>query len=173
MNGTANGGTPLYLSEGQAFRGKSPEEKLQELVDREELRELIAAYAQRVAQGVAIAELFTDDGVFLHRNRGEVVTEVRGREMLDHWFGEDRPAGAEHPLPMIHNYLFEIDGDEARGVNANELRITENGKSIIASGYYHDRYRRVDGRWRFVERRIDFAHWVPIQQGWAKPAEDS
>ena len=160
---------PLYLSEGKAFHGKSAEQKLQELIDREELRELIAAYAQRVAHGVAIADLFTDDGVFVHSNRGVLASKVTGRAELDHWFGEDRAPDAEHPLPMIHNYLFEIDGDEARGVNANELRISENGQSIIASGYYHDRYRRVDGRWRFVERRIDFAHWVPIQQGWARP----
>jgi len=132
---------------------------------------VIAAYAQRVAHGAAISDLFTDDGVFENRTRGVVTSRAEGRAQLDHWFGDDRPADAEHPLPMIHNYLFEIDGDEARGLNSNELRIVENGKSIIASGDYRDKYRRVDGRWRFVARRINFSHWVPIQQGWARPVE--
>jgi hypothetical protein len=51
------------------------------------------------------------------------------------------------------------------------LRIPERGKSIIASGYYEDRYRRVDGTWHFVRRDTTFLHWVPIQEGWARPPE--
>lgn len=168
MMDSTDGSEPLYKSEGRAFLGKSLEQTIRELVDREELRELIAAYAHRVAHGAAIADLFTDDGAFIHINPGVPANEVRGREALDAWFGEDRPAGTENPLPMIHNYLFDIAGDEARGMCSNELRISETGESIIASGYYEDRYRRENGRWRFVERRATFIHWVPIQQGWAR-----
>ena len=51
------------------------------------------------------------------------------------------------------------------GVNAR--RMTENGKSMIGSGYYLDQMRRENGRWRFVVRDMHFIHWVPIQEGWA------
>ena len=74
-------------------------------------------------------------------------------------------------MPMIHNHLISIQGDEGTGINSNELRISEDGNSIIASGFYEDRYRRVNGRWRFVVRKITFFHWVPIQQGWARPVK--
>jgi hypothetical protein len=48
---------------------------------------------------------------------------------------------------MIHNYLLAISGDGANGMCSNELRVTENGRSIIASGYYQDKLRRENGRW--------------------------
>ena len=49
---------PLYLEKADAFAGKSPEAKVRELTDREELRELTATYAHRVAHGASIADLF-------------------------------------------------------------------------------------------------------------------
>ena len=83
----------------------------------------------------------------------------------------DRPGHEGESLPMIHNYILSIDGDEATGTCSNELRIVENGKSMIASGVYQDRLRRENGRWRFAKREITFFHWAPIQEGWAKPVE--
>src|SRR5262245_42182970 len=59
-----------------AFRDKSVEQKVQELADREEIRELISRYAQRVANGVSVADLFTDDGAFITRLPGEPMTEA-------------------------------------------------------------------------------------------------
>jgi hypothetical protein len=161
---------PLYMKDINAFRNKSLEAKVQELADREEIRELIATYAQRVAHGKSIANLFTDDGAYIHIRPGAPTREVRGRKALDDYF-QDRSPDVEHPMPMIHNHLISIRGDEATGINSNELRISENGNSIIASGYYEDRYRRENGRWRFVERKITFFHWVPIQKGWARPVK--
>jgi hypothetical protein len=69
---------------------------------------------------------------------------------------------------MIHNHVISISGDEAIGVCSNELRMTENGRSMIGSGYYQDSYRRENGRWKFVLRDMTFIHWVPIQEGWAR-----
>jgi hypothetical protein len=157
---------PLYSREFVAFRNKTLEQKVQELTDREEIRELIARYAHRVAHGESNADLFTDDGVFITRIPGRPVQNL-GHEKIIKLYKEagSRP---DHPLPMIHNYLISISGDEATGLCSNELRITENGQSIIASGYYEDRYRRESGRWKFAVRDATFFHWVPIQDGWAK-----
>ena len=153
-----------------AFRGKTLEEKVQELADREEIRDLIATYAHRMAHGLPVADLFADDGAYINRGTADrpAAREVRGRAALDEYFG-DRTKVAEHPLPMIHNHLISIHGDEATGICSNELRLAENGASIIASGYYQDRFRREHGRWRFVVRDVTFFHWGPLQQGWAKP----
>jgi len=132
----------------RAFQNQRVGKKDQELIDREEIRELIARYAHRIAQGISVADMFTDDGVFIVRFPGRPVIAVNGREKLDETYSVDN-AISDHPLPMIHNVLIEISGSEAIGVCSNELRLTENGKSMIGSGYYQDRFRRENGRWKF------------------------
>jgi hypothetical protein len=161
---------PLYRRGFSAFQNKGLEERVQELADREEIKELISRYAHCIAHGVSVADLFTDDGAFIVRVPGRPIQEVRGRAALDRLYATVKPDDP-HPMPMIHNHLLSISGDDAVGMCSNELRITEKGQSIIASGYYDDRLRREGGRWKFVVRDATFFHWVPIQQGWAKPAK--
>jgi len=142
------------------------EQQVRELADREEIKELTAHYAHGVARGEGdkVAALFTDDGVFLNRFPGQPVTEVRGREALNKFYGAIKRNFA---LPCIHNHLINLAGDEATGTCSIEVRITRDGKSMIGSGYYEDRFRRENGRWKFVVRDCTFFHFVPIQQGWA------
>jgi len=166
MNPVPASEAPLYSREFMAFRNKTLEQKVQELTDREEIRELIARYAHRVAHGESNADLFTDDGVFITRIPGRPV-QTADREQIIKLY-KDAGSRPDHPLPMIHNYLISISDDEATGLCSNELRITEDGRSVIASGYYEDRYRRENGRWKFAMRDATFFHWVPIQEGWAK-----
>jgi len=156
----------LYMNEFKAFRGKTLEQRVQELADREEIRELIAKYAHRVPRGLSNADLFTEDGCFIVRAPGRPTSQVTPRSAIDKMYQASK-GDADHPKPMIHNYVIEITGNEAVGICSNELRITENGKSIIASGYYLDTFRRENGLWKFVVRDANFMHWVPIQQGWA------
>lgn len=170
--------TPVYMKEFTAFQNKTLEQKVQELADREEIRELIARHAHRVAHGESFADLFTEDGVYINRYPNNPVHELRGRKAIAAAFDSTpghiapgRSAGMSDALPMIHNIAIEISGDEATGICSNELRITEHGKSIIASGYYQDRYRRENGRWKFALRDITFFHWVSLQEGWAKSAK--
>ncbi|RYD95779.1 MAG: nuclear transport factor 2 family protein, partial [Sphingomonadales bacterium] len=136
---------------------------------REELRELIACYAHRIPRGISAADLFTEDGGFTLSIPGQPVQEVRGRKAIEAMYDAVRPED-DHPMPMIHNIQLAIDGDEATGLCSNELRVASAGQSIIASGYYEDRFRRENGQWKFVQRDATFFHWVPIQQGWATPA---
>jgi hypothetical protein len=160
----------LYTQQFAAFDGKSPAEILQELQDREEIRELISKYAHRVAHGITTSDLYVEDGTFIVRFPGRPVSETKGRDAIEALSAsfDSGTRTRENPLPMIHNHVLKIRGDEAEGTCSNELRMSENGKSMIGSGYYRDRYRRENGRWWFVTRDMHFIHWVPIQQGWAK-----
>ena len=146
---------------------KTLEQQVQELADREELKELTAHYAHRVArgEGAKVAELFTDDGVFINDLPDTVPTVVRGREALNKFYGAIKRNTA---LPCIHNHLITLAGDEATGTCSIEVRITRNNQSMIGSGYYEDRFRRENGRWKFVERHCTFFHFVPLQQGWVE-----
>jgi hypothetical protein len=164
---------PLFAGRVESFRGQTLEHKIQELVDREEIRDLVAVYAHRMAHGPAAADLFTDDGAYINRGTPDLPPrEVRGRAALDEYFC-DRTGWAERPLPMIHNHLISVGGDEAMGICSVEIRLVANSTSFVASGYYRDRYRRDNGCWKFVERDAAFFHWVPLHQGWAqKPTSE-
>jgi hypothetical protein len=152
-----------------AFDGKTLEQTIRELCDREEIRELISRYAQRVAQGVSVADMYTDadDGAFIVRYPDRPPTISRGREALNKTYADVRH-GTQHPMPMIHNHLLLINGDEATGQCSNELRWQEDGRSMVGSGFYQDRFRREGGRWKFVVRDMTFMHWVPLSQGWGE-----
>ena len=83
---------PPILMEGTAsFRDSSWQAMVQELADREQIRDLAATYAHRVAHGLANADLFTDDGAYIHRRSpDEPAHEVRGRASLDAHYIADR-----------------------------------------------------------------------------------
>lgn len=163
---TASSPTPIYVDYPSPFAGKDLQAKVQELCDREELRELVSAYAHRMAQGVPVGDMFCDDGAYVnHGVPGKGTWEIRGREQLDAYWRDRAPP---HPLPMIHNHLIQIDGDEATGICSMELRLSAKDVSVIASTTYDDRYARVDGVWKFKERAVRVFHWVPLHQGWAE-----
>lgn len=159
--------SPIYLLEFTAFQNKTADQCMQEIMDREEIRELLGRYAHQTARGMNVSTLYTDDGAFIVRIPGRPVQEMRGREALAKVYGP-MATMANPPKPQIHNSLLVISGDDATGICSNEVRVVENGQSIIGSGYYEDTFRRVNGRWKFVVRSATFFHWVPIQQGWAE-----
>jgi uncharacterized protein (TIGR02246 family) len=146
---------------------KSIEQRVLELEDRDEIKELTARYCWHVArgEGEAVAALFTDDGV-LEVADGSF-KPVRGRKALLEFYR----ASVNQPqlaIPFIQNHIIEVKGEEAEGTCGIEARFTRNGESVTAAGYYEDRYRREAGRWRFAQRRITFYHVVPLKRGWAE-----
>lgn len=156
--------TPLYEKDFTAFDGKTTELVIRELVDREEIRALVARYAVGITHNYPVYKLFTEDAVFIDRIPGRPVREFTSLATMRAMFEAVPPSTP--PLPMIHNHIIEIQGDEAAGICSVEIRWVENGESLIASGYYDDSYRRVNGRWLFAKRDVTFFHWVPLRKGW-------
>jgi hypothetical protein len=48
-----------------------------------------------------------------------------------------------------------VDEAGARLYIAEHRQWTSNGRRMESSGVYHDRYARIDGAWRFTQRRYD------------------
>jgi ketosteroid isomerase-like protein len=146
---------------------KSLEQRIQELEDRDQIKELTASYCWHVArgEGTAVAALFADDGV-LEVTDGSFPT-VRGREALDKFY-KTSVSKPEMAIPFIQNHIIKVNGDEAEGTCGIEARFNRNGESFTAAGFYEDRYRRERGQWRFTQRKITFFHVVPLKQGWAE-----
>lgn len=88
--------------------------------------------------------------------------EIRGRAALNAYYG-DRTGQSRQPIPMIHNHLIDVEGDEASSICEMDLRLGVEGVTMIGAGYYQDQFRRVDGRWMFVLRDWTYFYWRPQQ----------
>jgi hypothetical protein len=89
----------------------SLEQRVQELADREEIRELIARYAQHVVRRRSMAHMFTADGALIVRLPGSPVHEARGHEALDKLFN-GAIASPALSMPAVHNIAIQVMGDE-------------------------------------------------------------
>lgn len=122
--------------------------------DYEEIRELYARYADTLDNGryAEWLELFAADGSFESSRFGRHT----GREGLEKFTRIYRESlGGAQARHIIANVLFTIDGDRAAGScyliysHCKEGRVQQ---TTFAN--YRDTLRRVDGRWRFLSRKV-------------------
>jgi len=131
------------------------EQRVRELADREEIRELIARYAQHVVRRRSMAHMFTPDGTLIVRMPGLPVHEARGHAALDKLF-QGAVASPALSMPAVHNIAIQVNGDEATATSWIELHVSNDahpdGHVFAGCGTYDDRLRRENGRWKFVQR---------------------
>ncbi len=89
-----------------------------------------------------MADLFTDDGVFLPDGK----REVAGREALATFFANLK--NAAHPF--IHNHVVAIDGDTAKSTCYIDNRLGDG--TTMGGGSYEDEFRRTAQGWKFTRR---------------------
>ncbi len=150
---------------------------LGELIAREEIRELVAAYAQLADSGrfAALLDLFADDATL---EPGELPA-VTGRVALADFFsGTSRTLVAATTRPLIRHHVSNLrityDGPDAATGTCYFFVVTERGPDHW--GRYRDRYVRSGGRWRFQHRTVrtdGFAagSWVAEQRRARAPHE--
>jgi len=125
---------------------------VRELLVRKEISELRSKYCWYVSRGdyERVVELYTPDGIFDFAMDGKRVS-VKGTAAL-----RDALARTTFPgvvFPMVHNEISFVDGDTAHGICSMEAKCTAPGLPGF-SGYYHDKFRVHEGKWRFTERRF-------------------
>jgi ketosteroid isomerase-like protein len=146
------------------MEGMGIEVIVRELADKEAIRDLARRYAHCIwrkdVEGAV--SLFTDDGEMDMGDR----PPVRGRAALLEAY-QAMITGPEFQ-PFVHNHVIDLHGNTATGTCYLDLRATIEGKSMIGSGYYDDRYVRQDGAWKFAARKLTLCYFVPLSQGWAE-----
>ena len=131
---------------------------IQELADKEAIRELVLLYSRGVDRQdpALLRDLYTDDATDTHGN-----TFDGGKEAYVDFL--------EQSFPYMHysghhvcNHLISVDGDVAEGeVYALAWHVfpdAEGGQTEdLMLVRYIDRYRRCDdGRWRFAKRVVTY-----------------
>jgi 3-phenylpropionate/cinnamic acid dioxygenase small subunit len=129
---------------------------LDELVAREALRELVAAYAHLADAGRldAMLALFADDGVLRIDERPPLVGRDAIRAFLGGTRADVRATARTRPLIRhnVSNLRLTVDGPDAAHGDAYFLVVTDRGTDHW--GRYRDRYVRVGDAWRFAERHV-------------------
>lgn len=146
---------------------RSVEERLQVLEDIEAIKKLKARYTLAVdardAEGVV--SLFTADGVWEGGTFGryEGANEVRS-------FFRSVPERLSFFVHYVSNPLIEIEGDRATGswYLLEPCTFAEGDRAVWGSARYEERYRRVDGQWKFEEMKLVSVFWTPYEAGWVK-----
>lgn len=142
---------------------------LAERIDRVESRgaiaDLIHGYARfiRRDEPERVGELFTPDGFFEIRDGHPDRPGHRVRERLEGPAGLTAylapGKGKPHPVPLLHNIMIALDGDQATASSVMEAQVY--GTSHKVFGEYHDTFRRVGGRWYFASRTFTIFGGVP------------
>ena len=131
---------------------RTTEELLQDLLDREAIRDLPKRYCHYVWTNdvEAMLGLFTADGVLSTRGGPGEPQEIRGPALRDFYAGLDR----FRPRPYIHNHVVELlGGGRAKGTCYVELRRETREMAWVGTGFYDDDYVKQAGVWKFEARR--------------------
>ena len=138
-----------------------------ELAAREAIRDLVARYNQYGdhARFEPMIELFAEDAV-LELDAGE---RYDGRPAIRAFFESAADGGVRFLRHLTATHQIDVDSSGSADVSGSAegrcyfVVLTEKG--LDHWGSYRDRYRRVDGHWRFASRSIRVDEVTP--GGWA------
>lgn len=151
------------------------EQRLQALEDRQRIEELRATYCFLVDDGhfdELVDRCFADDARCDFRDaRGTISPLIStGRAEIRTFFSQIVASLLQDMCHTVHNHRIVIDGDTAHGECYFELTATHppTNEAVVGAGRYLDRYRRIDGAWRFTERIAVIVHMAPLAEGWVR-----
>jgi len=129
------------------------EHRIKGLEDKQAVADLLIRYGQVVDDQDAdgVRELFTEDARF-HSANG--LMDGRGIEgVMQHLASRWDIIKTSYHITRGH--ILDTDQpDEATGVLFSHAEIARDGTPMISACRYDDRYRRVEGNWRFAERKF-------------------
>ena len=165
------------MAQDTEARIKELEAKVQELSDREAIRDLRYRYHEYVNEGkfADIPTLFTEDGELDFAHLGH----AKGRAQLNAFFGRlesqppqtgDRqvPLGISFVKQYIHNHVIHLQGDRGTGFSYLEARPIYKGESYLVAARYDDEYVKQNGQWKFKKMGLVPHFMVPLREGWAQ-----
>lgn len=140
---------------------KNVEALLQEVIDREAIRDLVTRYCHVVWREdfESYPALFTEDGVVRWTNSDQPPVQGRAalREMIEGL------VTAHRPRHFIHNHIVQLLGpDRATGQCCLEDSVwLDGGVDGLLVAYYEDEYVKLDGEWKFKVRQVTLEYFGP------------
>ena len=143
---------------GAQAGSRTIEERLRELEDEREIRELIIEYARRLdaRDHAGYAKLFAEDGRWAGR-MGDATGPAAIEAMLVEGFGPTPEDFVNtQNFHLMSNIIVKIEGDTAKAESrlVYFVRTAEAKPTAMLAGRYYDELKRENGRWRFSFRRV-------------------
>lgn len=138
------------------------------VADRMAIADLIHGYALHVREGKIdlCADLFVEDGIYEMFGgepfSGSTPRRLAGRGAIVGYISTSIQ-GSRGTLPIIHNLLIDLHGDEATAACLVSTIGVATGHELI--GEYYDTLRRTDAGWRFAVRRHRIITQRPALRG--------
>ncbi|MGH7000810.1 MAG: nuclear transport factor 2 family protein [Stellaceae bacterium] len=156
-------------------RVKELEAKLQQVTDREAIRNLRYRYHEYVNEGKFkdIPSLFTEDGEldFAHLGKANGHSEIQkffGGLTGDASAGEKSRPRITWVKQFIHNLVVQLHGDHAHGFSYLEAKPIYGGEAFLVAARYDDDYVKHNGEWKFKKMSLLPYFMVPLKEGWAQ-----
>jgi hypothetical protein len=139
------------------------ESRVARLEDLAAIRALDAEYCRVLDDNdwPALVTLFTTDGEF------DGLGRARGHAELLAFFDGLAERGLTAFWHHVTNLEIDLDGNDARVRSFLWQPCVLDGVPHVAAGRYQDTVTRVDGRWRYRSKRVDFHYFAPLSEGWA------
>lgn len=159
------------------LRIKRLENRVQEIADREAIRELRYRYHECINEGrnEQIPSLFTEDGEIDFGHLGT----AKGTKELTTWFTAlmARPSSTGQApshvysfvKQFIHNHIVRLHGENsAEGMSYLLATPVHKGESYVIACRYDDLYAKENGQWKFKRMALLTYFMVPLREGWAQ-----
>lgn len=137
------------------------ESRIAALEDRADIAQLRAHYCHVLdhRDWDELISLFTEDGIF------DGLAYVKGRDAIHRFFAQTVAPMAEGFWHFCSNPTIHLEGDRASGRISMEYLSVTNGVSYVSAGHYDDVFEKIDGKWYFASRKIDFYYLAPLSEG--------
>ena len=144
------------------------EEKVQRLVDIEDIKILKRRYARFCDDGYdpdGIASCFTEDGVW----DGGPLGFAESRAGIREYF-QNAPNRVSYAVHYTTNPIIEIQGDRADGTWYlwQPMVMTSGDQAMWLAAHYDERYRRVGEQWLIERLSIDVKSFSPYEAGFGQ-----
>jgi len=141
------------------------EQRIRRLEDRAEINELIARYglAMDNRDMAAMPEIFAPG--FVIKSADGVMNTEGAAAVIEMYRGRFQVLGPSNHFTHDRIITFDAhDPDRATGLVLAHAEMNRKGQAMIAAIRYEDVYLRIDGRWKFGERKLTFFYYVPASQ---------
>ena len=149
---------PGYTEAASAEKQKTLESRLQELEDREEIRQLLKDYGRFLDQRDfgAFSQLFAEKEGEWIGGMGKAKGPRAIRKLMDDTIGKDTGMGTSPNFHLFSNETIHVNGNKADARTKWIFVVQgENGRpQPLYLGHYEDSLVRENGRWKFLRRIV-------------------
>jgi ketosteroid isomerase-like protein len=140
---------------------------------------LIARYAELIDSGdfAGVGELFACATITVEENDNQVSGAEEVRSMYEQWTRRYPDNGTPHTRHVTTNHILDVDDESGTATCHSYVTVFQRTDELslqpILSGRYHDRFRRVDGEWRFEHRHMINEYTGDLSQHMLQPFSGS